>query len=70
MTKEFKEHGVKVIFTEPQYPDELAKLIGKETGATVVKIDPVASGPADPPAGYYFDVMNNNLEIMKKALAE
>jgi len=70
LTKEFKEHGVKVIFTEPQYPDELAKLIGKETGADVVKIDPVASGPADPPAGYYFDVMHNNLEIMKKALAE
>ena len=70
MTKEFKEHGVKVIFTEPQYPDELARLISKETGAAVVKIDPVASGPADPPAGYYFDVMNRNLEIMKKALAE
>ena len=70
MTKEFKEHGVKVIFTEPQYPDELAKLIGKEIGATVVKIDPVASGPADPPAGYYIDVMSRNLEIMKKALAE
>ena len=70
LTKEFKEHDVKVIFTEPQYPDELAKLIGKETGATVVKIDPVASGPADPPAGYYFDVMKNNLEIMKKALSE
>ncbi len=70
MTKEFKEHGVKVIFTEPQYPDELAKLIGKETGAAVVKIDPVASGPADPPVGYYFDIMHNNLEIMKKALAE
>ena len=70
MTKEFKEHDVTVIFTEPQYPDELAKLIGKETGAIVVKIDPVASGPADPPAGYYFDVMHNNLEIMKKALSE
>ena len=70
MTKEFKEHGVKVIFTEPQYPDELAKLIGKETGAAVVKIDPVASGPADPPAGYYFDVMGRNLEIMKKALSK
>ena len=70
MTKEFKEHGVKVIFTEPQYPDELAKLIGKETGATVVKIDPVASGPAQPPLGYYIDVMSRNLEIMKKALAE
>ena len=70
MTKEFKEHGVKVIFTEPQYPDVLAKLIGKETGATVVKIDPVASGPAQPPLGYYIDVMSRNLEIMKKALAE
>ncbi len=70
MTKEFKEHGVKVIFTEPQYPDELAKLIGRETGAAVVKIDPVASGPANPPAGYYFDVMDRNLEIMKEALSE
>ena len=70
MTKEFKEHGVKVIFTEPQYPDELARLIGKETAATVVKIDPVASGPAQPPLGYYIDVMSRNLEIMKKALAE
>ena len=70
MTKEFKEHGVKVIFTEPQYPDELAKLIGKETGSVVVKIDPVASGPADPPAGYYIETMSRNLELMKKALAE
>jgi zinc/manganese transport system substrate-binding protein/zinc transport system substrate-binding protein len=70
MTKEFKEHDVKVIFTEPQYPDELAKLIGKETGATVVKIDPMASGPANPPMGYYVDTMQRNLEIMKKALAE
>ena len=70
MTKEFKEHGVKVIFTEPQYPDELAKLIGKETGATVVKIDPMASGPENPPMGYYVDTMQHNLEIMKKALAE
>ena len=70
LTKEFREHGVKVIFTEPQYPDELAKLLGKEAGAVVVKIDPVASGPADPPAGYYFTVMNMNLKIMKKALSE
>ena len=70
MREEFKEHGIKVIFTEPQYPDDLAKLIGEEIGATVVKIDPVASGPADPPVGYYFDVMKNNLEIMKKALSE
>jgi len=70
MTKEFKEHDVKIIFTEPQYPDELAKLIGKETGATVVKIDPMASGPENPPMGYYIDTMHNNLELMLKALAE
>ena len=70
LAKEFKEHGVTVIFTEPQYPDELAALIAKETGAKAVKIDPVASGPVDPPAGYYVDTMTRNLEIMKKALAE
>lgn len=70
LAKEFKEHGVKVIFTEPQYPDELAELLAKETGSTVVKLDPVASGPVDPPAGYYVDTMSRNLELMKKALAE
>ena len=70
MTREFREHAVKVIFTEPQYPDELAKLIGKETGTAVVKLDPVVSGPQDPPAGYYIDTMAANLELMKKALAE
>ena len=70
LAKEFKEHDVKVIFTEPQYPDELARLIAKETGSTVVKLDPVASGPLDPPAGYYVDTMTRNLELMKKALAE
>ena len=70
MTKEFKEHGVKIIFSEPQYPDELAKLIGKETGATVVKIDSMASGPEEPPMGYYVETMQRNLETMKKALAE
>jgi len=70
LSKKFKEHGVKVIFTEPQYPDDLAKLLAKETGAAVVKLDPVVSGPQNPPAGYYIDTMGRNLELMKKALAE
>ena len=70
LAKEFKEHDVKVIFTEPQYPDELAALLAKETGSKAVKLDPVASGPLDPPAGYYVETMKRNLEIMKKALAE
>ena len=70
MTHEFKEHDVKVIFTEPQYPDDLAKLIAKETGAAVVKIDPLASGPQNPPMGYYIETMTRNLELMKKVLSE
>ena len=70
LKEEFQEHGVKVIFTEPQYPDDLAKLIAGETGAAVVKLDPVVSGPQDPPPGYYVDTMKKNLELMEKALAE
>ena len=70
LTEEFQEHGVKVIFTEPQYPNELAKLIAQETGAAVVKLDPVVSGPQDAPAGYYIDTMKKNLELMEKALSE
>ena len=69
LTEAFQEHGVKVIFTEPQYPDKLANLIAQETGAIVAKLDPVVSGPEDAPMGYYIDTMKNNLELMKKALS-
>ena len=70
LTEEFQEHGVKVIFTEPQYPDKLAKLIAQEMGAAVVKLDPVVSGPQDPPMGYYIDTMKKNLELMEQALSK
>lgn len=66
--RRFKADGVKVIFTEPQYPEKMAQLLSTETGIPVVKLDPVASGPENPPADYYEQQMRNNLELMRKAM--
>ena len=65
----FEEKNVRAIFTEPQYPEKIANLLASESGVTRVrKLDPCASGPDDPPAGFYEDVMKANLETLKEAL--
>lgn len=68
MANEFEKDGVCVIFTEPQYPDNLAQLISKETKTPVVKLDPVVSGPENPPMDYYVSKMRENMNLMKQAL--
>ncbi|MFM8683827.1 MAG: metal ABC transporter substrate-binding protein, partial [Chthoniobacterales bacterium] len=43
-----RSRGVKAILAEPQYSDKAAQTIARETGARVVQVDPVATGPSDP----------------------
>ncbi|MFA6008912.1 MAG: metal ABC transporter substrate-binding protein [Desulfobacteraceae bacterium] len=52
------------IFTEPQYPDKAAKTIASETGILLSTLDPVASGPDNPPLDYYEKTMKKNLETL------
>lgn len=62
--------NVKLILVEPQYPDSAAQTVARETGAEVCRIDPVATGPSDPELarGAYLRAMENNLEVLRKAL--
>jgi len=57
------------IVTEPQFPERIAKALARDAGCGVISLDPVASGPANPPAGYYEKVMQANVAALKKALA-
>lgn len=57
------------IFTEPQYPEKVAKVIAKEAGVPLYSLDPIATGPADAKADYYEVKMRENLESLQKALA-
>lgn len=68
IAKLVKERKAGAIFTEPQYPDEVAKTIAKEARIPVAKLDPVASGPADAPLGYYETAMRGNMAVLKAAL--
>lgn len=62
--------NVKVLLAEPQYSDKAAQTIARETGARVLQIDPVATGPSDPAEARdaYLRAMEKNLETLRDAL--
>jgi len=62
-----KDKGITALFSEPQYPSVAAYAIAEETGAKVYVLDPAVSGPDDYDA--YINIMENNLAVLKKALA-
>lgn len=70
LVEEIREHGVAVVFIEPQYSSEVAKTIAKEAGVPVESLDPIASGPPDAPADYYETTMRKNLETLKRVLSK
>ena len=59
-----KKEGVTAIITEPQYSDKTARTLARETGATILPLEPVVSGR--PAADTYERAMKANLEAMKK----
>lgn len=56
--KEARRERVKAIFTQPEFPDEVAKTIAKELGITVIKSSPLTKDWA------------GNLKKLAKAIAE
>jgi zinc transport system substrate-binding protein len=62
-----QEHKLSTVFAEVQYPDNVAKVIAKESGAVVRVLDPVASGEKLGPTAYE-DIMKKNLDVLKEAL--
>jgi zinc transport system substrate-binding protein len=59
--------GIKAVFAEPQYPKSAANIIAHESGATVYSLDPSVTGENNKNA--YLDAMEQNLIVLKQALA-
>ncbi len=62
-----KESGIKVIFTEPQYPTSTAEVIARETGVKISTVDPLVTGDMDKDS--YINVMRENLQVILQAMA-
>ncbi len=62
-----KQQGVEVVVVEPQLPEKAARTLAQETGARIVRLDPlgVASGHTD-----YLDLLAYDLETLYQALRQ
>ena len=63
-----RDLGLPPLFVEPQYDDLAARTLARETGAAVYMLDPIVTGPDDPPLTYYEDVMMGNMAVLREAL--
>ena len=65
-----RERKVKALFAEPQFPDQSAQVVARETGVRVYSLDPVVTGSTDPEEarGAYLRAMEKNLEVLQEAL--
>ena len=65
-----RDNKVRLIFSEPQYSDRLAQTVARESGAEVLQLDTVATGPTEPgPArGAWLAAMQKNLAALRGAL--
>ncbi len=65
--KTMRQKHIRVIVVEPQLPEKAAQTLARESGARLVRLDPlgVATGHTD-----YLDLLAYNLETLWKALKE
>lgn len=65
-----REKNVKALFAEPQYSDQSARVIARETGVGVYELDPVSTGPGEPDAAReaWLAAMEKNLSVLQEAL--
>jgi ABC-type Zn uptake system ZnuABC Zn-binding protein ZnuA len=68
LVAEIKRSGAAALFTEPQYPARVGRTIAREAGIPDAVLDPVASGPGDPPLDYYEQVMRQNFETLRRTI--
>ena len=63
-----RELNLPPLFVEPQYDDLAAQTLARETGAQVYTLDPIVTGPENPPLTYYEDVMVKNAWLLEEVL--
>lgn len=61
-----KSGACNAIFTEPQYPDDTAQVISRETGVPVYTLDPIVTGEMT--ADSFLSVFRSNLDTLLSAL--
>lgn len=61
---------VKGLFAEPQFPEQSAGIVARETGLTVHELDPVVTGPSAPEEAReaWLRAMENNVSVLAQAL--
>ncbi len=62
-----REHGIRAIFAEPQYPPKAAEVVAAECGVPVLILDPLG-GRGVPGREDYFSLMRYNVSVMEQAL--
>lgn len=65
--KAVREHNLKVIFTEPQFPPDAAEALAKQTGVKVMMLDPIGD-PNVPERSTYLKMMRYNLQTLVEGL--
>jgi len=68
LSGELRRNKIAAIFAEPQYSERMARTLASELKVSAYVIDPVATGPSNPPRDYYETVMLENLENLVKAM--
>ncbi len=59
-----RRHGLRVIYTEPQYRPRVAEVLARDLGLETAILDPGSTGPLQPDA--YEAVMRRNLKVLER----
>lgn len=66
LTRQIQTQKPVLIATEPQFPDRMAQVLGRETHLPVISLDPLVSGPIDAPLSHYETVMAANCNLLEQ----
>lgn len=61
--KTIRQLKLKVLYAEPQFPDRATQVITQETGAAILRLDPLG-GRGLPDYSNYFEMMDSNLNVI------
>jgi len=65
VSERVREHGLSVIYAEPQFPDQAVRALQRETGVRVLRLDPLGHA-ADEGTSDYFRMMRENIRQLAK----
>jgi len=64
-----KQHGIRTVFAEPQFPVEQLQSLARQAGARVARLDPLGN-PAVSGYNSYLNLMRSNLQLLAESLQE